>query len=93
MAHALRPVDGGGELGYEVGFYFIWIGVGQGIDILIHGALGGVELGSLDGCGKLLLGWLHQGRVEGTAHTQGKGTLGTCRGELLACEIDTLDAA
>ena len=61
--------------------------------ILVYGALGSLNLYSLDCLLKLFLGRLHQGRVECSAHLERKGTLGTCCLELLASGIDSVDIA
>ena len=51
--------------------------MGLTVDVLIDGADGLVELGGLNGGFELVLGVLHQGRMEGAAHGQHDGPLGT----------------
>ncbi len=67
--------------------------MGSGIDVLVNGAYGGVELGGGDGLGELLTGGLHQRGVERAADLQGEGTLGTGGLGGLAGGVDSLDFA
>ena len=63
------------------------------VNILIDGTLRSLELGLLDGCLELILGRLHQRRVERATNLQRNGTLSTSSLQLLASLVDSLYVA
>ena len=73
VLHALRPSHRAGELGDQVGLDLLGVGVGLGIDILEDRALRGREVHVLNGLGQLVLGGLHERRVESTTHIEHQG--------------------
>lgn len=82
-----------GHLGYQVLLDLGSVRMRQGVHILIDGALRSAELSLLDGSLELVLGGLHQRRVERTAHLQRQGTLGTGGLQLLTSLVDGVDVA
>lgn len=73
----LRPAYAAGELAQEIGFDFLWVGMGGTIDILIDGARGCMELCGCNSLGEFLLGRHHKGRMEGSADGKHESALGT----------------
>ena len=91
--HRLSPTDGSGELSHEVGFDFGGVGVGKRVDVLVDGANGGVELGSLDGRSEFGACRLHARRVESAAHFEFEGTFCAGGEKFLASGVDGFNFA
>ena len=64
------------------------IGRGQGIDILVNGTYRGAEGSSLNGFFQFGPCRFHQGRVEGTTHSQFQCSFGTQPSQFFHCQVD-----
>ena len=84
ILNTLSPTDGTRELGNEVSLDLSRISMRLSIDILIDRTLRRLDLRLLDGSLKLVLGRLHQRRVERATHLQHQCTLSTSGLQLLA---------
>ena len=91
VLYALGPANRACQLSNQVSLDLSGISMRLTIYILINGALRCLDLGSLDSCLQLVLGGLHQWRVESTTHLQRQGTLGTSGLQLLASLVDGVD--
>ena len=91
VLYNLRPAHRAGQLGYQVLLDFGSIRMRLGVYILINGALRGLELRILNGSLLLVLGRLHQRRVESTTHLQRQRTLGTGSLQLLASLVHSVN--
>ena len=88
VGNDVAPANGSGELLQQVGLDFGGIGVGLSVHILVDGATGSREVGSLDSLGQLGTSGLHQGRVEGTTHLEGQRTASAGLLEFLTSSLD-----
>ena len=91
--HALCPTHARCELSNEVLLNLSRIGVGLAVHVLIDRTLRSLEVRLLDGGLQLVLGRLHQGRVESATHLQRQSTLCTCSLQLCASLVDGLYVA
>ena len=85
----MAPANGSGELLQQVGLDLGRIGVGLSVHVLVDGAAGSREVGSLDSLGQLGTGRLHQGRVESTTHLEGQRTACASLLEFLTSGLDS----
>ena len=93
VLNGLSPTYGRGELSDQILLDIGRIGVRHSVNVLINRTFRSLELSGFNGCCQFLFGWLHQRRVERTAHLQRQGTLGTGGLQLLTSLADGIDVA